>query len=141
MAGGSLAPEDLTLSLVLALHAESLEMAFPWLLMHRGCWRFLRAVKEHCDPLLRELCTHASLTKEANLPSVVGFILKAAAKGVDGGLQDKSLLTAAAEVYNGSLSTKAGGSEAGKTALEVARGFGLTIDYEFAASTSITTSV
>ncbi|KXH30299.1 hypothetical protein CSAL01_11686 [Colletotrichum salicis] len=136
MTGGGLAPEDLTLSLVLALHAESLEMAFPWLLMHRGCWRFLRAVKDHCDPLLRELCTHASLTKEANLPSVVGFILKAAAKGVDGGLQDKTLLTSAAEVYNGSLST-----EAGKKVLEVARGFGLIIDYEFAASTSITTSI
>ncbi|KAK1976901.1 hypothetical protein LZ30DRAFT_284958 [Colletotrichum cereale] len=40
---------------IIALNSESLDMVFPYLAMHRLCWRLLRSVKDACDPVLREL--------------------------------------------------------------------------------------
>ncbi|KAI1115971.1 hypothetical protein F5Y14DRAFT_408804 [Nemania sp. NC0429] len=72
-------PDELIHSLILALNNESLEFAFPLLTMHRSCWRLLRAVKQQCDPVLRELFTPAYLERESELPFVVGWIFMAAA--------------------------------------------------------------
>ncbi|KAI0191615.1 hypothetical protein F4808DRAFT_381824 [Astrocystis sublimbata] len=74
-----LTPDELIRALILALNNESLEFAFPLLIMHRSCWRLLRAVKQHCDPVLRELFTPAYLERETELPFVIGWIFMAAA--------------------------------------------------------------
>ncbi|KAI1124433.1 hypothetical protein F5Y10DRAFT_30607 [Nemania abortiva] len=74
-----LTAEELIRSLTLALHTESPEFAFPLLTMHRSCWRLLRAVKQQCDGVLRELFTPAYLERETELPFVVGWIFMAAA--------------------------------------------------------------
>lgn len=79
--GARLAPEQLIRALTLALHAETLEMAYPYLILHRMCWRLLRGVKESCDPILRKLYTPTYIEKESQLPVVVGYILMTASLG------------------------------------------------------------
>ncbi|KAK9350684.1 hypothetical protein V1523DRAFT_399017 [Lipomyces doorenjongii] len=70
-------PEQLVKALVLTLDAETLEMAFPYLTMHRFSWMLLRAVKESCDPVLKELYTPRYIEKESELPWVVGYVFMA----------------------------------------------------------------
>ncbi|KAK1987255.1 hypothetical protein LZ30DRAFT_799281 [Colletotrichum cereale] len=122
-AAGGLVPDELAATLVLALNAESLEMAFPYLVMHRHCWGFLRSVREVCDPVLRELYTPAYMDKESELPWVVGYILMAAS-GVDGP-RDPRLLNLAAEPCNAIV-----GSEAGELAIAVARMIGKDVEFK-----------
>ncbi|KAH7121673.1 hypothetical protein EDB81DRAFT_732501 [Dactylonectria macrodidyma] len=119
-----LAPEELAKTLVLALNSESLEMAFPYLLMHRWCWKLLRSVKDNCDSVLRELYTPAYLDKESELPWVVWYIL-AAASGNDGGVRDLRLLNLAAESYKDMID-----SGAGQVAIEIARKIGKDVQFE-----------
>ncbi|KPM41046.1 hypothetical protein AK830_g5525 [Neonectria ditissima] len=76
--GAQLPADELIRSLALALGAETLEYAFPYLLMHRMCWRFLRSLKEACDPILRQLHTPTYVENETELPFVVGYIFVAA---------------------------------------------------------------
>ncbi|KAI0416786.1 hypothetical protein F5X98DRAFT_387764 [Xylaria grammica] len=97
---GNMPLEQLIKPLALALHAESLEFAFPYLMMHRWCWRVLRAVKDSCDACLRQLYTPAYLEKESQLPWIVGWILMAAS-GMEGGVSDRRPLRLAAEAMNG----------------------------------------
>ncbi|KAI8626898.1 hypothetical protein F5Y19DRAFT_194089 [Xylariaceae sp. FL1651] len=85
--------------LVFALHAETLEYTYPYLHMHRWCWRLLRAVKDSCDSILRQLYTPAYLEKEYQLPWVVGWVLMAAS-GLEGGVSDHRPLQKAAEAMN-----------------------------------------
>ncbi|KAI0116556.1 hypothetical protein GGR51DRAFT_555581 [Nemania sp. FL0031] len=104
-----LTPQELIESLTRALHTESSEFAFPLLTMHRSCWRLLRAVRQQCDGVLRELFTPAYLERETELPFVVGWIFMAAATG---GLPDKRPMIAAAravrrEVIRGEEGTAA----------------------------------
>ncbi|WQF76843.1 hypothetical protein CDEST_01857 [Colletotrichum destructivum] len=122
-AASSLAPEELVTTLVMTLNCESLEMAFPYLVIHRWCWSFLRSVKDACDPVLRELYTAAYMEKESELPWVVGYILMAAA-GVDGE-PDARLLNLAAVTCNCMISSKAG-----SLAISVARMIGKDIQFE-----------
>ncbi|KAK8036298.1 hypothetical protein PG993_008912 [Apiospora rasikravindrae] len=61
--GGMMTPEQLIKPLIMSLHAETLEFAFPYLHFHRWCWRVLRAVKESADGLLRQLYTPAYLER------------------------------------------------------------------------------
>ncbi|KAJ0167056.1 hypothetical protein CTA2_4618 [Colletotrichum tanaceti] len=123
-AAGGLVPEELISTLVMALNCESLEMAFPYLVMHRWCWGLLRSIKDSCDPVLREIYTPAYMEKESELPWVVGYILMAAA-GVDGGGPDLRLLELAAARCNAMIST-----EAGSLAISVARMIGKDIQFE-----------
>ncbi|CAH0045823.1 unnamed protein product [Clonostachys solani] len=116
--------EELVKALVLALHFESLEMAFPYTLMHRWCWNLLRQVKNECDPLLRELYTPAYLERENQLPWIIGYILMAAS-GIDGGVQDGRLLEAAADVFNVMTET-----EAGMVSIVVMKKLGFDIGFE-----------
>ncbi|KAI0469205.1 hypothetical protein F4859DRAFT_505520 [Xylaria cf. heliscus] len=104
---GNMPLEQLIKPLVYALHVESLEYTFPYLNMHRWCWRLLRAVKDSCDHLLRQLYTPAYLEKECQLPWVVGWILMAAS-GLDAGVSDRRPLQLAAEAVNGFLDAGTG---------------------------------
>ncbi|KAK1990766.1 hypothetical protein LX36DRAFT_663930 [Colletotrichum falcatum] len=122
-AADGLVPDELITRLVMALNCESLEMAFPYLVMHRWCWRLLRSVKDACDPVLRELYTPAYMEKESELPWVVGYVLMAAAGAK--GAPDMRLLRRAADCYNGMI-----GSEAGILAIAVARSIGKDIEFE-----------
>lgn len=82
--GARMSPEQLIQPLTMALQAETMEISFPYLTMHRWCWRLLRAVKDACDPLLRQLYTPAYMDRENQLPFVVGYIFLAAS-GAGGG--------------------------------------------------------
>lgn len=92
-------PEKLIRSVAWALQGESRELAFPYLAFHRLCWKILRAIKQECDPLLREKYSRAYMKNETELPFVVGYILMANS-GAGPGPQDDRLLRAAAEILN-----------------------------------------
>ncbi|KAH8881079.1 hypothetical protein GQ53DRAFT_889086 [Thozetella sp. PMI_491] len=85
--GGRVAPEKLIRSLAFALHTETVEFSFPYLRMHRWCWRVLRGVKAECDAILRQLYTAAYIENESQLPWVVGWILMAGS-GIEGGMSN-----------------------------------------------------
>ncbi|CEI70950.1 hypothetical protein FVEN_g9682 [Fusarium venenatum] len=101
-----LPPGELLRSLVLALGAETLEFSFPYLLMHRQCWKFLRLVKDACDFTLKQLYTATYIEKESELPFVVGYIFMAASDDQQG--KGKFLMQAAAKVLNGMIEGGAG---------------------------------
>ncbi|TEA17734.1 hypothetical protein C8034_v010026 [Colletotrichum sidae] len=121
---GRLSPDQLVRSLALALQSESLEFAYPYLLLHRWCWQLLRAIKERCDPLLREIFTAAYMEKETELPFVVGYILLANS-GVEAQRKDDRLMKAAAEAINSFLSVS------GELCIDVAREGGFDVSFEF----------
>lgn len=73
-------PEKIVKALVLALNAESLEMAFPYLLLHCMAWRLLQAVKDSCHAVLAKIHTQSYMEKENELPWVVGYIFLAAGR-------------------------------------------------------------
>ncbi|KAK0666605.1 hypothetical protein QBC41DRAFT_397761 [Cercophora samala] len=102
--GGKLEVDTLIQSLTFALQAESLELAFPWLMFHRHCWILLRLVKECCDELLRTKYGPTYMEKESELPWVVGYIFMAA-DGIEG-LRDMRLMQAAAEAFNSMLESQ-----------------------------------
>ncbi|KAH6976031.1 hypothetical protein BKA56DRAFT_674544 [Ilyonectria sp. MPI-CAGE-AT-0026] len=105
--GGRLTPEQLVKSLTLSMQAEALEFAFPYLLMHRWSWRFLRVVKDACDPILRNFFGPTYLERESDLPFVVGYIFMLVV-GVDGH-KDDAALRRAAEVVEEMIAADAGG--------------------------------
>ncbi|KAK7959077.1 uncharacterized protein PG986_003931 [Apiospora aurea] len=106
--GGKMTTEQLIKPLMMALHAETLEFAFPYLHFHRWCWRLLRAVKETADGLLRQLYTPNYLERENQLPWVVGWIFMAASGLEGGGVSDRRPLQLAAEALNAMMDTGAG---------------------------------
>ncbi|KAK9322283.1 hypothetical protein V1517DRAFT_140982 [Lipomyces orientalis] len=116
-------PEQLVKALVLALHAETLEMAFPYLTMHRFAWMLLRAVKESCDPVLKELYTTRYIEKESELPWVVGHIFMAASG--HRGIPDYRPMKSAADALNRMI-----GDGAGRVSITVARKMGFGIEFE-----------
>ncbi|KAL2263731.1 hypothetical protein VTK26DRAFT_5375 [Humicola hyalothermophila] len=117
--------ERLIESLVMALHAETMGMAFPYLTLHRSCWTLLREVKASCDAVLRVLFTPAYMEKETELPWVVGYIFMAAAQNGAAVPEVLRLLQNAAEAFNGWLGT-------GKhtEALAVLRKMGHHVEFE-----------
>ncbi|KAI1809400.1 hypothetical protein GGS20DRAFT_572080 [Poronia punctata] len=94
----------LTKHLVFALQAETLEYVFPYLSMHRWCWRVLRKVKDACHSVLSELYGPAYMEKESQLPFVVGWIF-IVASGMGGVPPDRRLLELAATAVNEFLDT------------------------------------
>jgi hypothetical protein len=116
-------PEKLVRSLAWALQGESLELAFPYLVVHRFCWKMLRAVKQGCDPILREKYTPAYMENETELPFVVGYILMANS-GMGAEPQDDRLLKAAAEVLNPFADT------VGKFGVNLLGKMGFNIEFE-----------
>lgn len=75
---GSMQPENLVRDLMLNMQNESLELQFPYLLLHRICWQLLQQVREHCDALLSKRYGSKYLERENQLPLLVGYILGAA---------------------------------------------------------------
>ncbi|KAE8354727.1 hypothetical protein BDV28DRAFT_130402 [Aspergillus coremiiformis] len=61
-----------------AVQGEALELAFPYLSLHRMCWLLLRRINEECHQNLRDLFGFRYLEKENQLPFVVGYIFMAA---------------------------------------------------------------
>lgn len=123
--GARLAPEQLIEALVLALHAESIKLAFPYLTMHRWSWRMLKAVKESCDPILRQLYTPAYMTRDSELPCIVGYILMAAS-GIDSKVQDLRPLQEVAYPINDLLIN----ADGGRMALKFLSHMGINIKFE-----------
>ncbi|KAK1761825.1 hypothetical protein QBC33DRAFT_574654 [Phialemonium atrogriseum] len=105
--GARMSPEQLIQHLTMALQAETMEISFPYLMMHRWCWRLLRAVKDACDPFLRQLYTPAYMDRETQLPFVVGYIFLTAS-GAEGGIRDMRLLEASAPAVDGLTGTGVG---------------------------------
>jgi len=101
--GTRLSPEQLIQPLTLSLQVESMELAFPYLLINRWSWKLLRVVKDECHPLLSQQYSPAYIERENQLPFVVGYILLAASKG------DLRPLQLAAEAVNGLITSGAGG--------------------------------
>ena len=64
-------PEALIRLLTFALNNEYLETTFPWLIMHRECWNFLRVAREAADQVLRQKHGPSYIEKETKLPFVV----------------------------------------------------------------------
>ncbi|TGJ80643.1 hypothetical protein E0Z10_g8123 [Xylaria hypoxylon] len=95
----NLNPSKMLEHLILALQAETPRFSFPYLKFHRRCWRVLRAVKESCDTLLRQIYTPAYINDEDELPFVVGWILRAAVGGRHGDLRPLQEAAKALETY------------------------------------------
>lgn len=73
-----LTPSKLLGILRATLHAEIMELSFDYLLLHRFCWRLLRAVKDKCRNWLIAMYGPEYIEKENQLPFVVGYILMTA---------------------------------------------------------------
>ncbi|KAM7190876.1 hypothetical protein V8F20_009560 [Naviculisporaceae sp. PSN 640] len=114
---------ELVTALVTCLQAESVEVAFPYLVLHRMAWRFLHIVQEECDPLLRQMYGPGYLGPEHRLPWVIGWIFMAAS-GSDGGPPDLTLLRLAGEALDECLSPEMGN---GSIAINIARYMGFDI--------------
>ncbi|KAH6975085.1 hypothetical protein BKA56DRAFT_590033 [Ilyonectria sp. MPI-CAGE-AT-0026] len=63
-------------SLLLAMQAEVVEFAFPYLLMHQLNWGLLKTIQTRCDPMLRENFGPNYLRWEWRIPFMVGHILR-----------------------------------------------------------------
>ncbi|TQV90717.1 hypothetical protein IF1G_10669 [Cordyceps javanica] len=98
---------QLTRQLANALQAETLEFSFPYMAMHRWCWRLFCAVRETCDPQLRAILGPDYLEKESQLPILTGYILMLAC-GAQGHTPNLGPLEAAAHALNEMNSAGAG---------------------------------
>lgn len=67
--------DQLVKGLMISLQGEALEMSIPYMSLHRQCWTLLRAIRQRCDPLLRQLYTPAYMEREAELCLIVGWII------------------------------------------------------------------
>lgn len=95
-------------SLVLAMEAEVMEFAFPYLLMHRLNWGMMTAIRTKCDPFLRQSFGPDYMQSEWQLPFIIGNIL-ALEDGVDGPNRS-SALEAVGEVFDALDVTEAAGT-------------------------------
>jgi hypothetical protein len=61
------------------MHAETIEIAFDYLRLHRTCWRLLGIIKNHCrDDLIRTFGPNY-MEKETQLPFIAGYVIMSAA--------------------------------------------------------------
>lgn len=86
-------------ALATAMQAEAVEFCFPYMLMHRWCWRMFRTVRETCDPQLRQILGPDYLENETQLPTLTGYILMLAC-GAEGHVANLGPLQSAAHVLN-----------------------------------------
>ncbi|KAF5536712.1 hypothetical protein FPHYL_12922 [Fusarium phyllophilum] len=102
--GGKLKAGALLKLLAMALTAEMFEFSFPYLVLHRWSWKFLRQIKSVCDPVLRRLYGPAYLDQEKQLPFTVGYILMTFAEDPNG--NGEELMRTVAEVFNEGICQK-----------------------------------
>ena len=117
----SIPTTDFLEDLANALHAETVELSFDYLRMHRSCWMLLRLVNDECKPQLLEMFGAGYLEKENQLPFTVGYIFMAATQTSQvanlllprrAGVEFSSrLLATAAGVINGMIESGAGEME------------------------------
>ncbi|KAJ4256861.1 hypothetical protein NW762_008957 [Fusarium torreyae] len=123
--GGKLTPGELLKPLVLALTAETLEFSFPYLFMHRWTWKFLRRIKEVCDPVLRRLNGPTYIERENQLPFVIGYILSTFCEDPEG--NGKDLMRLAANEFNGLVVQDGIGNAVLKGASKI---YGLQVEFD-----------
>ncbi|ROW05698.1 hypothetical protein VMCG_05163 [Cytospora schulzeri] len=102
--GARLSPEKLVRALAITLQAESLEMSFTYLTLHRSAWEMLRAVRDSCEPLLRERFGPGYMERESQMPWVVGWIFMTAVRG-DGTLMQMAATAMKARIEAGDGAT------------------------------------
>ncbi|KGQ05259.1 hypothetical protein BBAD15_g9488 [Beauveria bassiana D1-5] len=90
------------------LQAETIEFTFPYMTMHRWCWRLFRAVRDKCDSQLRQIIGPDYLENESQLTTLTGYIFMLAC-GAEGHVPNMGPMKAAAEALNGMLSAGTGG--------------------------------
>ncbi|KAI8965245.1 hypothetical protein F5Y11DRAFT_22587 [Daldinia sp. FL1419] len=99
--------ERLVRSLMFALQGETLELAFPYVKLHRESWALLRAIRTRCDPLLRQIFSQEYMTRETELPFLVGYLFAALVERQDPALLMEAGAAAAEFIHsNGSVVTK-----------------------------------
>lgn len=98
---------QLTEALANALQAETIEFSFPYMMMHRWCWRLFRAVRDSCDSELRQILGPDYLENESQLPTLTGYILMLAC-GANGRELNLGPMKSAAFALGGMLETGAG---------------------------------
>ncbi|KAM0668849.1 hypothetical protein ACQRIU_002411 [Beauveria bassiana] len=99
---------QLTEMLANTLQAETIEFTFPYMTMHRWCWRLFRAVRDKCDSQLRQIIGPDYLENESQLTTLTGYIFMLAC-GAEGHVPNMGPMKAAAEALNGMLSAETGG--------------------------------
>ncbi|KAK8149329.1 hypothetical protein G3M48_007417 [Beauveria asiatica] len=97
----------LTEMLANTLQAETIEFTFPYMTMHRWCWRLFRAVRDKCDSQLRQIIGPDYLENESQLPTLTAYIFMLAC-GAEGHVPNMGPMKAAAEALNGMLSAGTG---------------------------------
>ncbi|KAM3515895.1 hypothetical protein MY11210_000435 [Beauveria gryllotalpidicola] len=98
---------QLTERLANTLQAEMVEFSFPYMTMHRWCWRLFRAVRDQCDSQLRQIIGPDYLENESQLPTLTGYIFMLACE-LEGRAPNLGPMKAAAEAMNGMLSAGSG---------------------------------
>ncbi|KAM3525183.1 hypothetical protein NHJ13051_004140 [Beauveria bassiana] len=98
---------QLTEMLANTLQAETIEFTFPYMTMHRWCWRLFRAVRDKCDSQLRQIIGPDYLENESQLTTLTGYIFMLAC-GAEGHVPNMGPMKAAAEALNGMLSAGTG---------------------------------
>jgi len=121
-------PDILTVLIALTLNDEVNEMAFPYLRLHRDCWKILRDVRDACLPILadnKHMPTPLSLPdadKTDKCPYLVVEDIFAAASTSACGPPDMRPMEAAAKVINAYLGGDEGNGVGALRAME-AMGF------------------
>lgn len=118
----------LTDMLAQALNAEAIELSFPYMQLHRWCWRVLRGVREKCDADLRRLVGPDYIENESQLPFVVGYALMLAC-GAEGMPPTAAPLQSAAGAVNVMLAAGTGSFIVEKTMGEI-MGFPIEVVHE-----------
>jgi hypothetical protein len=57
------------------VHAESIEIAFDYLRLHRTCWVLLRSIRDSCHDDLTRMYDPDCIGKESKLPIIVRYVL------------------------------------------------------------------
>lgn len=102
--GGKFKAGALLKPLTMALTTEMFEFSFPYLVLHRWSWKFLRQIKSVCDPVLRKRYGPAYLDQEKQLPFTMGYILMTFAEDPDG--DGKEFMRTVADVFNEGICQK-----------------------------------
>lgn len=92
-----LLPGELIKSTVMAVHAETLEMTYPWLMLHISCWELMGAVRDRCHELMSSMWTPDYIENQTQLPFVIGYIFTAAVGEGPNGAVTTALLQRAAD--------------------------------------------
>lgn len=100
-----LSPSDMVRSLALALTRETMELTFPYLILHRFCLQLLLDLQKRCNGTLTKLYPSAQ-HHQNEAPYVVGFILQSFAENLSP--THRKLMTEAAEEVNCMLRSGAG---------------------------------